>query len=454
MTSAIDTSSRAADPIQDAVYKRVLMAAMAGRRMMVVSDYTGGNGAVTGRRMADYMSSSGGMALTATGYRNATLEDLLSEAAAGLGLKRSGDLEELALSLERSLDAAGSGLLVVLDAHLLSAPVIGDLFELSGSDTDSGLYMQILLTGGPGLDAQFAKPGLANAANQVASSRWRIENEAPAEDEQQAPSPAPRPMAAATLRQPTLAPIPQPAQPAVKEQSAFTRQRAQHRDEDLAREPAFEPPPPSAPVRSSRRVYWALALGILFAFAAGFVTNALWPFAPKSASELLKGDGRSALTANLPSPPPRPVPVEPQAQSEPDPAPSATAPEMPSAVAPPPTPATQPTPHTAPPAAALPPEWNQPVERSRPSNTRSAPATPPPAERPVAAAPTPPTPQTQQAQMPPPRAAQQPTKAASTDVCREGASAPKPPQNSLSGIAEGFMTDLRSLGRCLNSLAR
>ena len=207
MTSGIDTSSRAADPIQDAVYNRVLMAAMAGRRTMVVSDYTGGNGAVTGRRMADYMSSSGGMALTATGYRNATLEDLLSEAAAGLGLKRSGDLEELALSLERALDAAGSGLLVVFDAHLLSAPVIGDLFELSGSDTDSGLYMQILLTGGPGLDAQFDKPGLANAARQVASSRWRIENEAPPVEEEQRQHPLPGSAAQ------------------VREQPAFTRQR-------------------------------------------------------------------------------------------------------------------------------------------------------------------------------------------------------------------------------------
>ena len=67
MTSGTDTSPKAADPIQEAVYNRVLMATMAGRRTMVVTDYTGGNGAVIGRRMADYMSSSGGMALTATG---------------------------------------------------------------------------------------------------------------------------------------------------------------------------------------------------------------------------------------------------------------------------------------------------------------------------------------------------------------------------------------------------
>jgi hypothetical protein len=211
------------------------------------------------------------------------------------------------------------------------------------------------------------------------------------------------------------------------------------------------------PVRSSRRVYWVLALGILFAFAAGFVTNALWPFAPKSATELLKGDGQSALTANLPSMPPRPAPMEPQVQPEPDPAsPSALAPQTPAAAAPP-VPAPQPAPRAAPPAVALPPEWNQPVELPRPPITRNAPApaAAPPAERPVMATPTLLTPQPQQAQMPPPQAAQQPAKAAApADVCREGSGVPKPPQNSLSGIAEGFMTDLRSLGRCLNSLAR
>jgi hypothetical protein len=60
----------------------------------------------------------------------------------------------------------------------------------------------------------------------------------------------------------------------------------------------------------------------------------------------------------------------------------------------------------------------------------------------------------------PPRAAQPapPPRAAGaenpSDVCREGSGAAKPPQNSLAGIAEGFMTDLRNLGRCLNSLAK
>jgi hypothetical protein len=481
MTSGMDTSARAADPMQDAVYNRVLMAAMAGRRTMVVTDYTGGDGALAGRRMADYMSSSGGIALTATGYRNARLEDLLSEAAEGIGLKRSSDLEELALSLEQALDAAGSGLFVIFDAHLLSAPVIGDLCELSGSDTESGVYMQVLLTGGPGLDAQFEKPGLANAARKVASSRWRIESEEEPEEElPPAPAPAPAPMAVAK-------PARLPATPA-KEHPAFTRRRAERREDYAAPpEPAFDPRPlrkapvvartydiqPSPrpeyrePAKSSRRVFWVLAIGILFAFAAGFVTNALWPFAPKSATELLKGEGLSALTANLPSAPPPMAPAEtepePVEQPEPEtPAPAAPAPPQP-------VPAPQPAPQAAPPAttppvsAALPPEWKQsPVERQPPVTTRSipAPAAQPQAERPVVAAPTPLTPQPQQQAQVPPRAAQPapPPRAAGaenpSDVCREGSGAAKPPQNSLAGIAEGFMTDLRNLGRCLNSLAK
>jgi hypothetical protein len=474
-TSGTDTSPKTADPIQDAVYSRVLMATMAGRRTMVVTDYTGGNGALPGRRMADYMSSSGGMALTATGYRGATFEDILTEAAAGIGLKRTGDLEELALALERTLDTAGSSLLVVFDAHLLSAPVIGELFELSASNTESGLYMQVLLTGGPGLDAQFDKPGLANVARQVASSRWRIEAAIPAEEQ----------------------PESHPVQPAARKQPAFSRRRTDRRDDASALEQVFEPRPvresprvkayavppdtrlgarqhykqqhyPQA-ARSSRRIYLVLAFGILFAFAAGFVTNALWPFAPKSATELLKGDGRSALTASLPSPPPvRPVPAEPQAQLEPEPIPPAPPhePPAPTVPIPPPVPtpppATQPAPHAAPLAPALPPEWNQPVERPRPSSTRNAPAPSP--ERPAPAAPTPLTPQSQQvqsqqAQLPPEvvqqPAVQQPARAVSPmDVCRQGADAAKPPPDSLSGIAEGFMTDLRNLGRCLNGLAR
>ena len=372
MTSGMDTSSRAADPIQDAVYSRVLMAAMAGRRTMVVSDYTGGNGAVIGRRMADYMSSSGGMALTATGYRNATLEDLLSEAAAGLGLKRSDDLEELALSLERALDAAGSGLLVIFDAHLLSAPVIGDLFELSASDTDSGLYMQILLTGGPGLDAQFDKPGLANAARQVASSRWRIENEAPpVEEERPAPTP-PAPSA--------QSPLHTPREPAPRRgYGSATGFRAASAPQGSQSQSLRRAARPASGIPRARPVVAAGLLGARswhsLRLRGGVRDERALALRPQKRHRVAEGgrpvrpDGQPAKHA----PSPDSAPMEPQAQPEPVPAPSAPAPQTPAAAAPPPAPATQPAPQAAPPAAALPPEWNQPVERPRPSSTRNAP---------------------------------------------------------------------------------
>jgi hypothetical protein len=461
MASGIDSSFGTTDPAmgqpsdavarQDTVYNRMLMATVAGRRTMVVTDCTGDNGAQLGRRMADYMTSLGGMALAATAYRGAKVEDLLAEAAAGLGLKRSGDLEDLALSLERSLDAAGSGLLVVFDAHLLSAPVIAELLELSASDTESGLYMQVLLTGGPGLDAQFDKPGLANTARQVASSRWRVEGDAPVAAVQQAPAPSPA-----------------PARPAIGEQPAFTRRRRRHPEVELTPEPTREARPlrkvsAKAPARRvtpdprersgqssepSRRKYWLLAIGILFAFAAGFVTNTLWPYAPKSMTELLKGDGSSALTANLPNTaPPHRAPAATEAQPElaPIPPPPTASSLPPEQAAPPPPEQAAPPPAHPPATASLPPEWKQPVERSRAPAAKSAPAPaqPPVMEAPVLAAPIPLTPQPQA-----------PKAKSPSDVCRQGADASKPPQDSLSGIAEGFMTDLRSLGRCLNSLTR
>ncbi|WP_037456205.1 hypothetical protein, partial [Skermanella stibiiresistens] len=39
------------------------------------------------------------------------------------------------------------------------------------------------------------------------------------------------------------------------------------------------------------------------------------------------------------------------------------------------------------------------------------------------------------------------------EVCAEGAGGRAAPDASLSGFAQGFMSDLRNLGRCLGSLA-
>ncbi|UEM23793.1 hypothetical protein JL100_013960 [Skermanella mucosa] len=413
---------------RDAVFNAVLMAVMAGRRVMVVSDAGADAGRALGRRLAGHMNSSCGLGLVATAHRGATVEDLLMQVSSDLGAGESHDLEQLALALERGLEAAGSGLLVVLDAHLLDVGTVTDLFELSGSDTDDGLYMQVLLAGSPALDQLFDRPALAGAARQVASARWSIG--------QAAPEPSPEPA-------PGIYPNPAPARPAPAAEPRPPVGGAPAR-------PAFRPIPlhmlePDPPPPDRRGLRWAVAgFLVLLAFGAGFVTNALWPEAPRSTADLLDGDGRSALTAGLPSPPP--TPSFPQAApgilpAEPAPQPAAT---------------------------ELPPEWDQPAAQrpQQPAQPRSAAtqpkaperpgasAAPAPADaRPVVAPPvrlTPPPPPPEPA--PRRQVAQQP--AAPRDVCAEGAGGRAARDASLSGFAEGFMSDLKSLGRCLGSLAQ
>lgn len=440
---------------REAMFKTVLLAVMAGRRVMVVSDGHPDGGRTLGGRVAGHMNSSCGLGLLATAHRGATVEDLLVQVSSDLGAGGSGDMEQLALALERGLEAAGSGLLVVLDAHLLDAATVGDLFELSRSDTDSGLYMQVLLIGSPALDRLLERPGLAGIARQVASARWTM-GEAPpvaalAPEVRPQPVPAEPPsVPAAAVAAPALRPPPHRAE---------LRRRRPPADETADR-PAprtvrtrMPEPAPSKP-GGRRKLRWTLAgLLVLLAFGAGFATNAMWPPGARSTANLLSGDGRSALTAGLPNPSPaRPMPPAPL--PEPEPLPAALPSEP---MAPPPT------------AAALPPDWERPAGQrtSQPESPRAAvpqqqgppraaapvAAQAPQGDRPVVAPPvrlTPPP----QAPEPAPRrqVAQEP--ASARDVCAEGAGGRAAPDASLSGFAQGFMSDLRSLGRCLGSLAQ
>ncbi|QQP87261.1 hypothetical protein IGS68_14120 [Skermanella sp. TT6] len=452
------TPEPAPDPLKEreAAFNAVLMAVMAGRRVMVLSDGHPDAGRTLGRRMAGHMDSSCGLGLVATARRGATVEDLLVQVSADLGAGGSDDLERLALALERGLEAAGSGLLVVLDAHLLDAGTIADLFELSGSDTDDGLYMQVLLTGSPALDRLFDRPALAGAARQVASARWSIGQAAPEPDPvPEAPPDIPPPAPAAARPASPAEPRPRvrnAAPPAMASRPAELRRRSRPVTEEAAARPASRPVPlhllesDPEPARTGRRgLRWAFAgLLVLLAFGAGFVTNALWPAAPRTTAELLDGDGRSALTAGLPSPPAA------RAIQLPEPE------RLPAEPAPPPA------------AVALPPEWEQPADRNpqQPSQPRSAAsqqqapqrpavsAAPAPIdERPVVAPPVRLAPQPQPSEPAPRRqVAQEP--ASPRDVCAEGAGGRAAPDASLSGFAQGFMSDLRSLGRCLGSLAQ
>lgn len=81
------TPEPAPDPLKEreAAFNAVLMAVMAGRRVMVLSDGHPDAGRTLGRRMAGHMDSSCGLGLVATAHRGATVEDLLVQVSADLG---------------------------------------------------------------------------------------------------------------------------------------------------------------------------------------------------------------------------------------------------------------------------------------------------------------------------------------------------------------------------------
>ncbi|EWY36236.1 hypothetical protein N825_29370, partial [Skermanella stibiiresistens SB22] len=325
------------DPVaeRESVFNAVLMAVMAGRRMMVVTDLTPDGGGTVAHRVADHVAASTGLGLLATARRGATFEDLLTQVAVTLGARPTDDIEHLAVALERCLEEAGAGLLVVRDADLLDPTVIADMFELSGSVTDTGLYMQVLLTGGPDLDRLFEHPALTGAARQIASARWAIGREA-------APASPPAPVVQAPLIQ-ARSPEPEPeATPEARPQPTFKRQRRPVEPIQAPIGPAplrpegrpeihREREPALAPARRGG-ARWALAaVLVLMAFGAGFVTNALWPQTSRtesrSTAELLDGDGRSALTAGLPSVPA--IQPAPPPQTQPGAEPPAATPASP-----------------------------------------------------------------------------------------------------------------------------
>ena len=460
---------------QEAIYNAMLLAVMAGRRTLVLADAVRG-GTNLPDRLQSYMVSAGALVISAWARPGMKLDDLLAEAALEQGIAvPAGDLGELAQALEKALEEAGSGLLVVRDAHLLAPPVVADLFELSASETEMGLYMQVLLAGGSGLEALLERPMLAETIEAVSPARWHIDDLPPLKVE--APHiPEPDDWAVA-------APEPAPVQDQAVEQRPETV---------VVPQPASALVRPVEPARKrSGRTPWRWVAAILFAFTAGFVFNTVWPLIQNPEPEGLTGDGSSALIANLPPmrpvtpipalPPPDPVITERLLSEAPksqppadDPAPPVSAsptapPRAPAAQAPPPPPSAQvpaarqpSTPAAAPPAAALPapklppeiaaipepapapvPFQERAVERPRPLTATPA--------QPIIAPPLAQLPERLVVETPPPSQRQS---AATPDACRRGADNRPQADGSLSGFAQGFMSDLRSLGNCLNSLSR
>lgn len=132
---------------------RVLMPVLAGRRLIVLAGGGDAEREALLDRLGRNVDGHGGLGLRVRAAPAADV-DALVRAAARTALPAEmprPDIGVLAERLERRLDEAGFGLLVVEEAQTLSAATLADLAELAGSTTAAGHYLQVLLAGPDGL---------------------------------------------------------------------------------------------------------------------------------------------------------------------------------------------------------------------------------------------------------------------------------------------------------------
>jgi len=141
------------------------LALLARRRIMALYGETGSGKTTLLQSLIDHVESDGSMVLAIAARPGMAVEDLIKEAGGELlldedGNKPSTDLDALVERLEQRLEEAGTGVLVIDEAQNLDVSVIYDLVELAASDTETGRFLQILLSGTPDLERMLAEPGL------------------------------------------------------------------------------------------------------------------------------------------------------------------------------------------------------------------------------------------------------------------------------------------------------
>ncbi|HYG84766.1 MAG TPA: ankyrin repeat domain-containing protein [Azospirillum sp.] len=148
-------------PDQQEAYDGLLLALLARKRFLVLAGGAGAQRSDVFTRLIEQVAADGSLVLPVVAQHGMQVEDLLvASASATLPDADDADFDTLVGELDDRLDLAGSGLLAVADAHLLSPATLIDLAELSRSETSSGRFVQILLSGSSELERALARPGL------------------------------------------------------------------------------------------------------------------------------------------------------------------------------------------------------------------------------------------------------------------------------------------------------
>ena len=152
-----------------------VLAVLARRRLMALYGETGSGKTSLLQELLDHLEREGTMVLAVAARPGMTVEDLIQEAGGELLHDEANgqpltDMDALIERLEQRLEEAGTGVLIVDEAHELDLPVLYDLVDMASSDTETGRFLQVLLAGAPDLERMLAEPGLEDAMRRLGVS--------------------------------------------------------------------------------------------------------------------------------------------------------------------------------------------------------------------------------------------------------------------------------------------
>ncbi|WP_448206680.1 ankyrin repeat domain-containing protein [Azospirillum sp. sgz302134] len=188
-------------PEQAEVFDGLLLALLARKRLLLLVGDAGSGRAAVFRQLVEQVASDGALVLPVSATPGAEVEDLIGTAGDAVlpSETEDRDFDTLVAELEERLDLAGSGLLAVENAGVLTPPVLGDLIDLTRSETPAGRFLQVLLCGTPELERSLARPGLAEAVRELGVIYRMVPGAGPSvtpsATARPAPAPALRPMA-------------------------------------------------------------------------------------------------------------------------------------------------------------------------------------------------------------------------------------------------------------------
>lgn len=181
MTAARMALGKADPGSPDGTVDAVFLSAIMGRRVIAVIADAHRDASTLVRAVGTRMGAAGAVVMVATASPGATLQDLLSQITTlGVGTEAGGGAPCGSRAWVQQMQGQDAGLFTVLQAHVLDARVLESLLLLSKVETEGGRFVQVLLAGNAGLEAQLDRCSGAAATPQAGVQRWFLAARPPA----------------------------------------------------------------------------------------------------------------------------------------------------------------------------------------------------------------------------------------------------------------------------------